>query len=216
MGEALPPPRARRRRGRPVIVVAPAYVGDEVAAAGRRPALGRSAPGRGSRDPSVGAWLGGPENPPNGPGASGGPKCSYCDMGRERKMTRFRPPPNLRIFAAPARHLPSRPSRRRNRDYAMNFQWIFTILLFALVAPCAFTSISPPRCAGVRWLHVLVILVLFSCKHACLRWSLLVSRGCFRNHVSGSDRCAGAVLRTFDGIPWRGTGLRNESQEYLL
>ena len=24
------------------------------------------------------------------------------------------------------------------------------------------------------------------------------------------------VLRTFDGIPWRGTGLRNESQEYWL
>ena len=114
---------------------------------------------RGSRDPSVGPWLGGPENPSNGPGASGGPKCSYCDMGYNRKMTRFRPLPNLRISAPPSRHLPAHPSRRRNRDYAMNFQWIFTILLFALVAPGAFTSISPPRCAGVRWLHVLVILV---------------------------------------------------------
>ena len=121
--------------------------------------LCRSAPRRGSRDPSVGSWLGGPENPPNGPGASGGPKCSYFDMGHERKSTRFRPPPNFRILAPPSRHLPARPSRRRNRDYAMNFQWIFTMLLFALVAPCAFTSIYTPRCAGVRWLHVVAFLV---------------------------------------------------------
>ena len=116
-------------------------------------------------------------------------------MGYNRKMTRFRPPPNLRISAPPSRHLPAHPSRRRYRDYAMNFQWIFTILLFALVAPGAFTSISPPRCAGVRWLHVFVFLVCFSSKHACLRWTLLVSRGWFRNHVSSFDRCAAVAGR---------------------
>ena len=79
----------------------------------RRPSTDRArrrrsagpAPRRGSRDPSVGPWLGGPENPPNGPGASGGPKCSYFGMGHERKSTRFRPPPNFRILALPSRHL---------------------------------------------------------------------------------------------------------------
>ena len=121
--------------------------------------LCRSGPSARPRDPSVGPWLGGPENPSNGPGASGGPKCSYCDMGYNRKMTRFRPLPNLRISAPSSRHLPAHPSRRRNRDYAMNFQWFFTIVLFALVVPDAFTSISPPRCAGVRYFHFLVFLV---------------------------------------------------------
>ena len=120
--------------------------------------LGRSGPSAWPRDPSVGIWLGGPENPPNGPGASGGPKCSYCDMGYNRNMIRFRPPPNLRILAPPFRNLPARPSRRRNRDYAMNSQWIFTISLFALVVPCAFTSISLPRCAGVHYFYFLVFL----------------------------------------------------------
>ena len=74
-------------------------------------------------------------------------------MGHERKSTRFRPPPNFRILALPSRHLPARPSRRRNRDYAMNFQWICTILLFNLVVADAFASIYLPRGAGARWQH---------------------------------------------------------------
>ena len=124
---------------------------------------------RGSRRSALGWAV--PKSPVGGPGPSGGPKSPDCVTGTTTNDTVWDPPPQGPILAPPTRRLPALPSRRRNFDFAMNFQWIYTILLFHLVVADRCAYVYLPQSAGAYWQRSFVFSWKFSYAAGGLRFS---------------------------------------------
>ena len=130
-----------------------------------------SAPRRRSREPPVGPRLGGPKIARRRPRALRRPKVPRLCHGNNNERHSLGPPPAGPDFGAsdppPSGASVASPELR----FRMNFQWIYTILLFRLVVAdhCAYVYL--PQSAGAYWQRSFVFSWKFSYAAGGLRFS---------------------------------------------